>query len=664
MSVINTNIKSLISQNALIKNNRALGTAMEQLSTGKRINSAADDAAGLAVSNRMSAQIRGLDQAVRNANDGISLIQTAEGSLNEVTSMLQRMRELSIQSSNDTYTLEDRGFLDLEFQQLKAEINRVANNTEWNGMGILNKSPTTGNGSGKFEFQVGANADQLISIQLQDFRTEPAVLGQLGTTTTAYSTGTAAKTLLTTGQAAKDPTPAGATQEAIPEEPAVPQQSKLTLAGTYAAGDSIQLDMAFGSTVNTITYIVKAADVGADNPLTSIANSIVSIPGIDSNLGVTLTTGAAGTILFTGPDGESFTPTVTSIIAAGGVAAAQTETFGTSTVRETNKIAISGDYKVGDVITISNGTNTIEYTVKSSDAGTANLANLAASIAAAAPNGYLENTTIDVTGSTITFTATSFGADTLDLTSSVAYAKDSFEEIQAAVLYEAAVPESPAIPGTDAIAQKDQLTISGSFDADDVVTVTINDTNYAYTVTAGDANSDDPADAVAKGIVLTLLEADPTPAVTPDRNGKAVKLTGSNAGTAFTSSVSVVRAGVTTTTETEVAKAAGSLNMINEIAILTRANANTAIESVDAAMSVINQSRAVMGAVMNRLTYAGENLINVAQNTTESRSRILDADFAKASSELARTQIISQAATSVLAQANTDQQSVLSLLQG
>ena len=104
--------------------------------------------------------------------------------------------------------------------------------------------------------------------------------------------------------------------------------------------------------------------------------------------------------------------------------------------------------------------------------------------------------------------------------------------------------------------------------------------------------------------------------------------------------------------------------MIEDTTILTRDEANTAIESVDAAMSVINLSRADMGAVMNRLTYAGENLINVAQNTTESRSRILDTDFAKASSELARTQIISQAATSVLAQANQSQQSVLKLLQG
>jgi flagellin len=613
----------------------------------------------------MSAQIRGLDQAVRNANDGISLIQTVEGSLNEVTSMLQRMRELSIQSANDTNTVEDRGFLDLEFQQLKDEINRIAKNTQWNGMDILNKSPNAGNGDGKFEFQVGANADQLISIQLNDFRTEPAVLGQPGTTTIAYSTGTAAFAPLNVGEAAEPFIPAGATQPAMAEILAQPQKSQLTLAGAYAANDTIKLDMAFGADVKTITYLVKAADLATGNPLANIANSIVSEAGIDSALGVTLTTTAiAGTILFTGPDGTSFTPAVTSTIGLGGKAVVQAETAGTPTAREKNTLQISGDYKTGDVITISNGTNPIEYTVKATDAGTANSSTLAASIAAAT-NGYLENTTVDVTGSTITFTATSFGANTLNLTASVANASNNFAPpTQAARAYSAAVAESPAVDAVPAIAQKDQLTLSGSFDADDVVTVTINGTAYNYTVTAGDASSDDPADAVAKGIALTLLEADPAPGVTLDRNGTAIKLTGANDGTAFTSGVSVVRVGVTTTTETEVAKPAGSLNMIEDTKILTRADANTAIESVDAAMSVINQSRAVMGAVMNRLTYAGDNLTNVAQNTSESRSRILDADFAKASSELARTQIISQAATSVLAQANSSQQSVLKLLQG
>jgi len=137
MSVINTNVKSLIAQNALTVNNRSLTDAMQQLSTGKRINSAKDDAAGLAISNKMTSQIRGLNQAVRNANDGISMIQTAEGALVEVTNMLQRMRELSVQSANDTNTSADRTALNDEFTQLRSEIARIANNTQFNGTDLL-----------------------------------------------------------------------------------------------------------------------------------------------------------------------------------------------------------------------------------------------------------------------------------------------------------------------------------------------------------------------------------------------------------------------------------------------------------------------------------------------------------------------------------------------
>ena len=138
MSVINTNVKALFSQAALQVSGRERATAMQQLSTGKRINSAKDDAAGMAISTRMTQQIRSLNQAVRNAGDAISLIQTAEGATNEITDMLQRMRELSIQAINDTNANEQRGFLDQEFQQLKQEIVRVADSTEWNGFPILN----------------------------------------------------------------------------------------------------------------------------------------------------------------------------------------------------------------------------------------------------------------------------------------------------------------------------------------------------------------------------------------------------------------------------------------------------------------------------------------------------------------------------------------------
>lgn len=164
MSVINTNVKSLVAQNAATVNNRAMSKAMEQLSTGKRINSASDDAAGLAISNKMTSQIRGLNQAVRNANDAISMIQVAEGATNEVTNMLQRMRELGVQAINDTNTSSDRTAIKTEFQQLSKEIQRISNNTEWNNMKVADG--TTSNAV----YQIGANSSQTITVTFEDIK--------------------------------------------------------------------------------------------------------------------------------------------------------------------------------------------------------------------------------------------------------------------------------------------------------------------------------------------------------------------------------------------------------------------------------------------------------------------------------------------------------------
>ena len=159
--VINTNVSALNSQRQLVKSGNELMTATERLASGRRINSAKDDAAGLAISNRMTSQIRGLDQAVRNANDGISLIQTAEGALDETTNILQRMRELAIQSSNGIYTDTDRATLDAEVQQLVAELDRIADETTFNGQNLLDGSLSD------VELQVGSQANQTIAFSVQ-----------------------------------------------------------------------------------------------------------------------------------------------------------------------------------------------------------------------------------------------------------------------------------------------------------------------------------------------------------------------------------------------------------------------------------------------------------------------------------------------------------------
>ncbi len=162
MAVINTNIAATITSNALAKNERAMGQAMERLSTGQRINSAADDAAGLAISSKMTSQIRGLDQAVRNGNDAISMIQTADGAMVEVTNMLQRMRELTVQAATGTNGTADLAALNTEFEALTAQIQSISVNTEWNGKKLLDGS------AGSIAFQVGANASQTVSIEFAD----------------------------------------------------------------------------------------------------------------------------------------------------------------------------------------------------------------------------------------------------------------------------------------------------------------------------------------------------------------------------------------------------------------------------------------------------------------------------------------------------------------
>jgi flagellin len=194
MSVINTNVQSLVAQNALSVNNRSLTKSMEQLSTGKRINSAADDAAGLAISNKMTAQIRGLNQAVRNANDGISMLQTAEGATQEITNMLQRMRELAVQAANDTYTSSDRSALNAEVTALKSEITRIADNTEWNGMKLFTAASASSGGIGSaglvtLQVGTGGSAGHQITVQLSDI---DSTLSLSGVSLTTLSGATSA----------------------------------------------------------------------------------------------------------------------------------------------------------------------------------------------------------------------------------------------------------------------------------------------------------------------------------------------------------------------------------------------------------------------------------------------------------------------------------------
>jgi len=229
MASVNTNISATIAQNALTKNERSMNTAMERLATGKRINGAKDDAAGLAISSRMTSQIRGLEVGMRNAGDAISMISVADGAMVEVGNMLQRMRELALQASNGTTTSADRDYLNTEYQNLITEIERIADNTQWNGNAIMNLASA----SDTFSYQVGANGGQTIDV---DF---VAIDQTNGSAFTVFGTGASAASIA----AANTSAALVAGTEAI---------TKIDLAITELNENRAN----FGAAINRLTYAI------------------------------------------------------------------------------------------------------------------------------------------------------------------------------------------------------------------------------------------------------------------------------------------------------------------------------------------------------------------------------------------------------------------------
>ena len=186
MSVINTNVSALSAQNALRTNARSMSTNMEQLSTGSRINSAKDDAAGLAIGQSMTSQVRGLNMAVRNINDGVNMMQTAEGAMIEQSNMLQRMRELAVQSANGTVSTTQRSYLNTEFQALTSQIGNIASQTTWNGTSLMSATAT-------FSFQAGSSSGQTISVVVTEMSTS-----SLGISTASISSASDASSAIAT----------------------------------------------------------------------------------------------------------------------------------------------------------------------------------------------------------------------------------------------------------------------------------------------------------------------------------------------------------------------------------------------------------------------------------------------------------------------------------
>ena len=322
MTVINTNSSAILAANALTKNDRAMGQSMERLSTGLRINSAADDAAGLAISSKLTSQIRGLDQAARNANDAISMIQTADGAAIEIDNMLQRMREVAVQAASGTNTTSDISNLNIEFAALADEIDRIVDATEWNGMSILDGNSGS---SGTFTFQIGANDSQTLDVSFSDFN---------------LAAGSAAVTTAVTAVAA------------------VQSLSIGTLAG-WDAGDTI--------TVGTTAVTLATADYAS---ITAFADAL------ESGLSGYTATGTGTTITLTQTTGTDLTA-ASSLTSTGftGTAALSLTTTGVTAVAISDATPmasdLSGALSTATTSTITSTTASIIDTLDSAIAGVA-----------------------------------------------------------------------------------------------------------------------------------------------------------------------------------------------------------------------------------------------------------------------------------------------------
>ncbi|MDD5297982.1 MAG: flagellin [Rhodocyclaceae bacterium] len=581
MLTINTNATSLIAQNNLSHSQSALSTSLQRLSSGLRINSAADDAAGLAISTRMSSQINGLNQAVRNANDGVSLTQTADGAMSSISDSLQRMRDLSVQASNATNSASDRQALQGEVNQLVAQINSVAQNTAFNGVKLLDGTFNAQN------FQVGANAGQTLSVT--SIASASANSLGVGTTSSYSTTETATVTNGAIGAA-------GITVNGYGVGPTATDGVSSSVSVTGAAVTPAAI------TANDLT--INGVGIGASTnaaTLTTAINAQTSLTGV-------VAVNNAGTLTLTSENGK-------------GIAIGES---GTATLAATG---------------FSAGTTAVGSDSAIAKAAAFNSVSAQTGVSASA-------TTASVTGTAISAVAAITGGGTN-------YIKINGVNI-------------------GAVAAGGAATTAGYQTQGNNVAAAINAVSNQTGVTASfDTNSLKVTLSAADGRTITVEDGGGTTANTTGVSaGAAASTTNTYGGIKLSSSSS---AGITLG-GTDLAKAGSGLTAgntaatatfgggISTIDITTASGASNAITTIDAALQQVNASRANLGAIQNRFTAVVTNLQTTSTNLSAAKSRITDTDFAAETANMTRNQILQQAGTAMLAQANALPQSVLSLL--
>jgi flagellin len=657
---VNTNMASLNAQRNLAKTQGLLNKSLGRLSSGLRINSAKDDAAGMAISNRFTAQIRCVDQAVRNANDGISMLQTAEGGMQEVTTILQRMREIAVQGSNDTNSASDRASLQGEMDQLFKEIDRIAGATQFNGIGLLD-----GTGGTK-SLQIGANSGQTISVSLRSTKTGALNLngysklgelnsGRVGTTSAAAGSGLSINGTAIAGAAASTAA-AGATAINLSAgATGVTATAYNTYKGTGGASGIVS-GLTIGTTTGTNPTVMQTiADSGS---MTELVNNINR-----DAAGVTATLNKDGSLTLSNDTGEN--------IAVGGTVANTGLTAG----ERTGYIALTDDANQAISITATTIKESLAAgRVIESDFTSADVEKWGLNLSTGSTN---------TTGAAVTSNAMAAGDLVLNGVSVGASTGATAGDKAFAI---------NLVKGESGVSASARTEVKYTVNMTAVVTadaasITINGslvTGFGTTATTMD-NVVSAIKALGNGVDASV-EADTGKLVISSVSGLDIKIEGTAAGDVFgqastsfttTGTISLVSE---TGADVKIAGSAasagasalaagfveqgGSSEAIGQgLSVESLANANNAINRIDDALDKVAINRSELGAVQNRLDSTISNLQNASENFSAANGRTLDADFAKETADMSKQQILMQAGVAMLAQAKQLPQQVLQLLQ-
>jgi len=715
MTVINTNVKALTAQGSLSNVNNKLSQAMERLSTGLRINSSKDDAAGLAITNKMTSDIRGLAVAIRNANDGLSLAQTAEGAIGQINDMLQRMRELAVQSSNGSASATSRKASQQEVDQLKQEINNIAGRTSFNGIKLLDGS------AAKLQLQTGVDRGQVIDLNIEAMNTNTIGVGSRPSLSAVGMTGVETDgsdsdtiKAISAGDLIINGVTVGASQKSSDNLSlfykaesglakaaainAVSSQTgvKAVVGETYVGGVAMEATAGTDVTVTingvSTSPITSTADSGQNRALTvSAINAISDRTGVvafdsgDPANGVTLKAADGRNITV-----ELSAPTDNVLVGL----AEGTTTAGYSLI-STNGLPIDiSANNNGDITRAGLSLGTFSPTRSTVTSGTRDVVTdtgLAVPSTVGELAGILTAGTMLING--VSIAASDPSADTASYDNTTTSLKSASAISIAAAINKAtsrtgvtAVVNANTVKGdlfdagqldTELSGGNDTLTINGiaiqfastSSSMSDLVTqinahigetgVVAADNGKGMTLTAKDGRNitlEYAGDATAIGIDSAYLDSTgeaTTYSTFTLVSDKAFELKAGPEGNAFFTQLGL-KQGVM----------GGEANgfKIADVDISNQDSAQAALTAIDAALEAVNLSQSKLGAYQNRLDSSISNLSEVSRNMTASRSRIMDTDYATETTNLAKSQIIQQAATAMLAQANQSAQSVLSLL--